>query len=204
MRMLLHLILGLLRNGEPRHGYQLVTEHRTLTGMTISPGNVYRELSRLASRRLVRARCDEPGADGRRIPYQITDHGSETFDEWLLSPAKHRDELGVWLIFVDRVPQEVRDRVLERARDTLWSQSKALERAREDAVAKHGPAPRRYHPLPALLSRRLKQVTADLEFLNELRADLSAEASSREARADIPPVAPRRERPARGAKRSAR
>jgi DNA-binding PadR family transcriptional regulator len=202
--MLLHLILGLLRNGEPQHGYQLVTQHRALTGMTISPGNVYRELSRLASRTLVRARSHEPGTDGRRIPYQITDHGRETFDQWLLSPAKHREELGLWLIFVDRVPSDVRNRVLERVRDTLWSQSKALERAREDALAKHGPMPVRYHPLPVLLSRRLKQITAELEFLNELRADLSGVGSSPGAGSEIAPAAPKTERAPRTPKRSAR
>lgn len=199
--MLVHLILGLLRKGEPRHGYQLVTQHRALTGAAISPGNVYRELSRLASRALVLARSDDPGGDGRRIPYQITEQGKELFDHWLLSPAKSGDELASWLIFMDRVPLEVRDRVLERARDTLWSQSKALERAREDALAKHGAVREPYHPLPVLLSRRLKQVTADLEFLNELRADLVAGEAS--AAATVEELT-RPERPVRSTKRSAR
>jgi len=173
--MLRHLILGLLRDGEPRHGYQLVSQHRSLTGAAISSGNVYRELSSLASHGLVHARADQAGADGRRIPYQITNLGRERFDGWLLSTAKRDDELRTWLLFLDRVPVGVRERVLDRARDTLWSQSKALERAREDAVAKHGRGG--FNPLPILLSRRLKQVTADLEFLNELRVDLSAYAT---------------------------
>jgi DNA-binding PadR family transcriptional regulator len=172
--MLAHLILGLLRNGEPRHGYQLVTHHRALTGASISTGNVYRELSRLAGRELVSARADAPGGDGRRIPYQITEQGKEVFDQWLLAPAKHGEELAMWLIFMDRVPRTVRDRILERAGDLLWSQTKALERAREDALAKHQASGRGYHPLAVLLSRRLRQVTADLEFLNELRAELAA------------------------------
>ena len=202
--MLLHLILGLLRDGESRHGYQLVTQHRAMTGTAISPGNVYRELSRLASRMLVRPRSVEPGTDGRRIPYEITEHGKELFDQWLLSPAKQRDELGAWLIFMDRVQVEVRDRVLERVRDTLWSQSKALERAREDAVAKHGGTPARYHPLPILLTRRFKQVTADLEFLNELRADLNLEGSSRRTATEAAAAAARPERAARTTRRSTR
>jgi len=173
--MLRHLILGLLRDGEPRHGYQLVSQHRSLTGAAISSGNVYRELSSLASHGLVRARADQAGTDGRRIPYQITNLGRERFDGWLLSTAKRDEELRTWLLFLDRVPLGVRERVLDRARDTLWSQSKALERAREDAIAKHGRAG--FNPLPILLSRRLKQVTADLEFLNELRVDLAAYAT---------------------------
>lgn len=202
--MLLHLILGLLRNGEPRHGYQLVTQHRGLTGIVISPGNVYRALSRLASRRLVQARSDEPAIDGRRIPYQITEYGRDLFDQWLLSPAKHGEEFSVWLLFADRVPLELRNRVLERARDMLWSQCKALERAREDAVAKHSSVLERYHPLPVLLSRRLKQATADLEFLNELRAELTTEAMTRASDANVTGMTTRPERPAKSAKRTAR
>src|SRR5262245_9188802 len=174
--MLLHLILGLLRSGEPQHGYQLVTQHRGLTGASVSPGNVYRALSKLASRRLVRALAESVGGDSRRIPYQITDHGRELFDQWLLSPSKHGEELEVWLLFAARVPTDVRDRVLERVRDVLWSQCKALERAREDAMTKDGTARKRYNPLVVLLSRRLKQATAELEFLNELRADLSSDS----------------------------
>ncbi|MCW5891724.1 MAG: PadR family transcriptional regulator [bacterium] len=178
--MLAHLILGLLRNGEPRHGYELVTHHRALTGATLSTGNVYRELSRLAARELVRARADDSRGDGRRIPYQITEQGTELFDQWLLAPAKYGDELASWLIFMDRVPRDVRDRTLERARDMLWSQTKALERAREDALSRQHATRGPYHPLAVLLSRRLRQVTADLEFLNELRADLATESTTAE------------------------
>lgn len=198
--MLAHLILGLLRNGEPRHGYQLVTQHRALTGAAISTGNVYRELARLAARELVFARADDAGGDGRRIPYQITEQGKELFDQWLLVPAKHGEELALWLIFMDRVPRGVRDRILERARDMLWSQTKALERAREDALARHSGTRDRYHPLAVLLYRRLRQVTADLEFLNELRAELATE----DATAVAVVAAPRAERPVKANKRPAR
>jgi DNA-binding PadR family transcriptional regulator len=147
--MLAYLILGLLRDGQPRHGYQLVTQYRALTGMTISPGNVYRELSRLAAKTLIRARSDEAGGDSRRIPYHLTDAGCQTFDQWLFSVAKQDDEFDAWLVFLDRVPIELRDRVLDRLRDTLWSRAKALERGCEDAAAKHATGGG-YHPLPVL------------------------------------------------------
>lgn len=191
--MLAHLLLGLLRNGEPRHGYQLVVQHRALTGLTISPGNVYRELARLASGGFVRVAAGQGNANGRRIPYQITDLGRQHFDEWLLSPAKRTDELGEWLLFIERVPVEIRNRVLGRVRDTLWSESKRLEQAREDAVAKHAPGPGRYHPLPVLLSRRLKQTTAELEFLNEFSRELGSTGSPQAIGADTPSVEDRRE-----------
>jgi DNA-binding PadR family transcriptional regulator len=179
--MLAHLILGLLRNGEPQHGYQLVVQHRALTGQPISPGNVYRELARLASGGFVRVAIDQENANDRRIPYQITVLGRQHFDEWLLSPAKQPEELGEWLLFLDRVPVEIRDRVLGRVRDTLWSESKRLEQAREDAIAKDPLGPGRYHPLPALLSRRLNQVAAELEFLNGLSLELAAHGDSQAA-----------------------
>jgi DNA-binding PadR family transcriptional regulator len=186
--MLAHLILGLLRNGEPQHGYQLVVQHRALTGQPISPGNVYRELARLASDGFVRVAIDRGNVGDRRIPYQITSLGRQHFDEWLLSPAKQAEELGEWLLFLDCVPVGIRDRVLSRIRDTLWSESKRLEQAREDALAKHPLVPGRYHPLPALLSRRLNHVTAELEFLNELCLELGTEGGHQALAADMPSV----------------
>jgi len=191
--MLAHLILGLLRNGEPQHGYQLVVQHRALTGQPISPGNVYRELARLAAGGFVRVAIDRGNAGDRRIPYQITLLGQQHFDEWLLSPAKQPEELGEWLLFLNRVPVGIRDRVLGRIRDTLWSESKRLEQAREDAVAKDSLGPGRYHPLPALLSRRLNQVTAELEFLNELCLELGAQGGCQALAADMPSVGERQE-----------
>ena len=191
--MLSYLILGLLRDGVPRHGYQLAAQYRALTGRTISAGNVYRELSKLVARRLVHATAVDAGADQRRIPYQITELGRERFDEWLLSLAKTSDELESWLLFADRVPTDIRTRVLDRIRDTLWSQGKALERAREDAITAPCAWPRPYAPLPMLLARRLKHVTAELEFLNEFRTELLGPVAARSAPSSVPTARDRQE-----------
>jgi len=172
--MLSHLILGFLRDGQARHGYELITEYKARSGNQVSAGNFYRELARLASERLVQTGVNPPDADARRIPYQITERGRQLFDEWVISPSRDDGDLSSWLLFIDRVPHETRDRLLDRWQDDLWLRSKALSRAREDALllqgSRHEAA--RYSPLASLISRRLKQVTADLEFLKEFRSEL--------------------------------
>ena len=172
--MLSHLILGFLRDGQARHGYELITEYKTRSGNQVSAGNFYRELARMAAERLVQTGVNPPDADARRIPYQITEKGRQSFDEWLISPSRDEGDLTAWLLFIDRVPQETRDRLLDRWQDDLWLKSKSLSRAREDALlmqeSRQDAA--RYNPLASLISRRLKQVTADIEFLKEFRSEL--------------------------------
>lgn len=172
--MLSHLILGFLRDGQARHGYELITEYKARSGNQVSAGNFYRELARLASERLVQTGVNPPDADARRIPYQITERGRQLFDEWVISPSRDDGDLSSWLLFIDRVPHETRDRLLDRWQDDLWLRSKTLSRAREDALLVQAARQEavRYNPLASLISRRLKQVTADLEFLKEFRSEL--------------------------------
>ena len=172
--MFLHLILGLLRDGRPRHGYELVREYKLRSGIQANPGNFYRELAKLSDDELVTAGVNPPDADARRIPYKITDGGRQKFDAWLLSPSTQDEELSSWLLFVDRVPPGVLPKLLDRLTEQLWLQSKSLARARADALTDgqvngHRPG---YNSAAALLLRRLKQVTADLEFVEELRKEL--------------------------------
>lgn len=172
--MLSHLILGFLRDGQARHGYELITEYKGRSGNQVSAGNFYRELARLAGDRLVQTGVNPPEADARRIPYQITEKGRHRFDEWVVSPSRDEGDLSAWLLFIDRVPAETRDRLLDRWQDDLWIRSKGLSRAREDAliIQESRNDSVRYNPLAALISRRIKQVTADLEFLKEFRSEL--------------------------------
>lgn len=180
--MLSHLILGFLRDGQARHGYELITEYKTRSGNQVSAGNFYRELARMAAERLVQTGVNPPDADARRIPYQITERGRQSFDEWLIAPARDDGDLSAWLLFIDRVPNETRDRLLDRWQDDLWLRSKALSRAREDAllIRESRQDAVRYNLLASLISRRLKQVTADLEFLKEFRSDLVAWLAARQ------------------------
>jgi DNA-binding PadR family transcriptional regulator len=174
--MFRHLILGLMRDGQPRHGYGLMTEYRGRAGGRISIGNLYRELGRLASASLVRSGVNPPEADPRRIPYQITERGCQLFDQWLVSPLTQDGELSERLLFVDQIPGDALGRLLDRWQEELWLRGKAITRAREDALANHSGdgTPTRYNSLPVLLSRQLKHVSAELEFLKEFRLEFDA------------------------------
>src|SRR5215813_879044 len=172
--MLWHVILGLLRDGELHHGYELMTAFRVRSGGPASPGNFYRELGRLQTHCLVETGLNPPDADARRIPYHITDKGRASFDRWLLSPPMNEGDLSGWLLFIGRVPVRDREHLLDRWQEELWVRSQELarqHRAAVDAAATADPSAA-YEPLRVLLSRQLKHLAADLAFLEDLRSDL--------------------------------
>jgi len=142
--------------------------------MNVNPGNVYRELAKLSSQGMIDAIENPRDADVRRNPYVISERGCRSFDGWLASPTTQIDELASWLSFFDRVPVADRPVLLERLQERLWLQSKTLTRDREDALARmqlNGqgtPA-----DVAAVRSMfELRQVTAVLEFVEELRRSL--------------------------------
>ena len=171
--MLCHVILGLLRDGRQRHGYDLILDYRMRTGTPPSAGNFYRELARLAVGKRIEATANPPEADPRRLPYQITERGRSEFDHWLEVAPMQGDEFANWMLFVDHATDAVRERQLERRQDALWVRSKALSRALEDA-ARPLDATAKFHPLAPMLERQLKLVTAELEFLEKFRQDYAA------------------------------
>jgi len=172
--MFVHLLLGLLRDGQPHHGYQLMSEYKARSGNPASAGSFYRVLARLATQGLVSTGTNPPDADPRRIPYKITDAGTQLFDRWLVSSGGS-DEICERLLFVDRVPREALTRLLDRWQEELWMQGKTLARQHDDALQESAEyPPGRYNPLPVLLARRIKQVEADLEFLKGLRVQIDA------------------------------
>src|SRR5579875_2855498 len=160
--MFSHVILGLLRDGRQRHGYELINDYRLRSGTLPSPGNLYRELGRLAAAKLIATGVNPPDADPRRIPYQITDRGRRTFDQWLVSARTQSDEFHNWLLFIDRVPEDARERLLDRRQEDLWMRSKELARALEDASvrAREDGAASGYNPLPVVLERQSKRDAA--------------------------------------------
>ncbi|HLK12013.1 MAG TPA: PadR family transcriptional regulator [Candidatus Binatia bacterium] len=174
--MFSHVILGLLRDGRQRHGYELINDYRLRSGTLPSPGNLYRELGRLATEKLIAAGINPPDADPRRIPYEITDRGRRTFDQWLVASRTQSDEFHNWLLFIDRVPADVRERLLDRRQEDLWLRSKELARALEDVGMRRPERPptTAYDPLPAILERQMKIVAAELEFLKEFRSSFGS------------------------------
>lgn len=171
--MFRHLVLGLLRDGQPRHGYELTIEHNRRTGVSVSTGNFYRELQRLAGDGLIEAQTNPPDADTRRIPYQITETGRREFDKWLVAPCAHDADLCERLLFSDRVPREVMNRIIDWWQEELWMRTKTLARAREEAL-RQSENRRGYNPLPLLLARRMKLLAAELEFINDFRMELDS------------------------------
>jgi len=170
--MFRHLVLGLLRDGQSRHGYELTTEYQRRTGVTVSTGNFYRELQRLAAEGMIETSANPPEADGRRIPYQITDNGCQEFDKWLVTPCAQDSDLCERLLFSDRLPWDLLGRIIDWWEEELWMRSKALARARDDALKRSCSGS--YDPLPLLLTRRMKLIAAELEFAKELRLELDA------------------------------
>jgi DNA-binding PadR family transcriptional regulator len=191
-----HLILGLLRDGRLRHGYELIIEYKKRSGTRVSAGSFYRELSRLTGQGFVETGDNPPDADARRIPYRITDRGRSEFDGWLVRPTTPNGELETWLLFVDRILPETREQLLERQTEELWMRGKVLARARDDALTQR--ARTGYDPLPAVLSRRMKMVAAELEFLQEFRAELDARLGRPREPETKPVTAASREAPRRG------
>jgi DNA-binding PadR family transcriptional regulator len=171
-----HLVLGCLRDGKPRHGYDLCVELRARTGVQVNAGNIYRELAKLSSQGMIEAIENPRDADVRRNPYRINGSGCAAFDEWLVSPTTHEDELSSWLAFLDRIAPAELPAILERLQERLWLQSKTLSRDREDHLMVVGRANgdgSRYDFADVRLLFQLKQVTAVLEFVEELQRSLA-------------------------------
>lgn len=149
--------------------------------MNVNPGNVYRELAKLSSQGLIDATENPRDADVRRNPYVISQRGRASFDEWLASPKTQVEELASWLSFFDRVAPGELPAVLERLQERLWLESKTLTRDREDALARaRANGHERPNDVYAVRSLfELKQVTAVLEFVEELRRLCPADPPSK-------------------------
>lgn len=65
------LILSSLAEG-PRHGYGMMTDIETMTGVRLGPGTLYGALARLEGSGLIKAMS----ARDRRRPYQLTAKGA--------------------------------------------------------------------------------------------------------------------------------
>ena len=174
--MLQYLILGFLRDAEARHGYDLIRQYRARSGGEVSTGNFYRELARLTVQGFIESGVNPPDADPRRVPYRITQAGCEAFDRWLIAPIDRREEMITRLLFADRIPLDKLAVLFDRWQEELLLRGKALAREREDALGNRqaSGSPGRYDPLPCLLLRRMKHVTAELDFLTEFRLDFDA------------------------------
>ncbi len=174
MQTFRYLVLGLLRDGESRHGYALMKEYQEHTGLRLSTGNFYRELQRLSVEGLVRTASNPEGADPRRAPYRITEAGAAAFEAWLTGPGglvleDYQDELAFRALFISEADPVVTSKVLDRWQQALWISGKIMEREREAAL-QSADGRHASRTLALLIGRRLKHLAADVEFLDEFRA----------------------------------
>lgn len=167
--MLQHLILGLLRQKQQSWAYDLKSEYQRLSGNVGNAGNMSKELRRLRDEGLVTPQSNAPGEDERRVPYAITPKGCRVIDEWLTSQRAIEEDFDTWLTFLHLVPSDTCDRQLERLQDELWLHSKRINRAYEDALEARTRGQHDHASGEMRLLRQMKQISADLDFILELR-----------------------------------
>jgi DNA-binding PadR family transcriptional regulator len=143
------------------------------SGQRVSSGNFYRELRRLLVEGLVTAvpRGGPPNESRRRLAYQISDTGTLVFDDWFatapMAPGRGPDDLAARTIFFGDGDAKSVARLLETWERDVWFYSKMLERSRAAALtAANG---HEFRVLPFLLTRQVRHLTLDVEFLNEVR-----------------------------------
>jgi DNA-binding PadR family transcriptional regulator len=190
--MFRYVVLGLLRDGAPRHGYALMKRHRGQTGNQISTGNFYRELQHLAAEGLVRAVPRPEGADPRQAPYTITPTGLEAFDRWMAQPSglgdlgSQDDQLSLRVPFLCVIAPETVRQLLRQWQDDLWLRAKTLERTREAALSETPQVGDGLAVRPLLLSRQIRQVAANVAFLEDFAQSFEVWQTNRQRRAAVP------------------
>jgi DNA-binding PadR family transcriptional regulator len=184
--MLRYVLLALLADDEPKHGYALMKAFAERSGVRLSIGNVYRELQRLMAEGLIVTAANPIGADPRRAPYSITEAGRDALQAWLTMPARTLahgglDGLAYRLALLADVDSAQADAFLEDLQNELWARAKAIESARGlDAHDEHG----RFSTRAFLQSRHARYLAADIELIAELRSALA------EWRSRMPAVRP--------------
>jgi DNA-binding PadR family transcriptional regulator len=169
-------------------------EYRASTGQQLSAGNFYRELQRLAHTGLVRSASRSAAEDPRRSPYAITSGGERTFDGWLHAASRELtvccdDELSARVLFLDLLPPRDAALLVASWREDLRLASRRVERTRETALASgRGSGDPGARVRATLLARRLRHLTADLDFVEELRGEVERSSAGTAQRESSSPI----------------
>src|SRR5439155_12225504 len=86
--MLRYVLLAVIAETGPVHGYALMKAFAARSGILLSVGNVYRELQRLRTDGHIEPVENPADADPRRVPYRISDAGRAVLASWLAEPAE--------------------------------------------------------------------------------------------------------------------
>ncbi len=180
--MLRQILLALLSTG-PAHGYALMKRHAGRTGIRLSIGNVYRELQRMMADGLIVAAPNPPGADVRRMPYEITEHGRDALAHWLATRTtsergKTLEDLECRLAIVAAVDRDTAASELDRLRDELAAQARQLETEVRAAPVADVSEDRTLFPVRrALRMRWLSQLENDVQLVCELASQVRGGAA---------------------------
>jgi DNA-binding PadR family transcriptional regulator len=175
--MLRYVLLALMADGRPVHGYALMKAFAAHSGVRLGVGNVYRELQRLRAGGLVAAASNPAGADPRRVPHSITDAGRSVLKRWIGRPAESFvresvDALCYRLALVDKFGEQ--GGFLDDLQAELQLLRRSMERQRAAVTFRDDEGADGAPMLPILIGRRAKHLAADLEVIEEVRAALSA------------------------------
>ena len=154
------LLLGLLRKRE-MHGYQLSEFMDTHLGMffDLKKATAYNLLGKMEEKGWVSSREEQEGKRPPRRVFAITPEGEELFQDLLRSTLReHRPAAypgNVPILFLDSLPLEEREELLDQRREAMRERAVALE-THLDHVS---------HPL---FDHKLLVLRAELEWVDGL------------------------------------
>jgi len=170
--MLRRQMLGLLSQGR-RHGYALAKEHRQRTCLTGGSGNFYRELKHLCRAGMIRLVSAGTAADPRKVTYEITGAGAAEFRTWITDvpdvSACPESELATRAPLFFLLPEETGESLLGDWKRSIWSAIRRVEDTREAA----GTGGQEKAIRDLLVQRRIRHLTLELEFVDELKSALA-------------------------------
>jgi len=172
--MLRYVLLALMSDGQPVHGYALMKAYEERSGIRLSIGNIYRELQGLVAAGLIAPAQNQPGADARRSPYAITEAGRTALNRWLSVPAEgfvreSIDPLSYRLALLGDLDAQRVAGFLEDLHAELCSQARELERQQRMACTSRSDV-RSMRSM--LLARRARRLAADIELVEDMRRAL--------------------------------
>ena len=188
--MLRYVLLAVIAENGPLHGYALMKAFAARAGINLSIGNVYRELQRLRTDKHIEPVSNPADADPRRVPYIITDAGRVALASWFSAPAQSFlrepvDPLYCRLALLASGKATHAVNFLNDLEAELSQQRRRTERRREMA--------RDASPLlEILIGRRARHLTADMEMIAQMRAAVPSAVPGHGAHPDRRP--PRRDR----------
>jgi DNA-binding PadR family transcriptional regulator len=169
--MLRYVLLAVIAEGGPLHGYALMKAFAARCGIRLSIGNVYRELHRLRSDGHVQVAEKAYGADPRQAPYAITDTGRAALAGCLAMPAESFvresvDPLYCRLALLAYCDAAQATRLLDDLATELEQQTRMSER--RSLTADGGSSVSQ-----VLARRRTRRFAADLDMIADMRAALT-------------------------------